>query len=73
MIIDYIFLKFQTNVFEWRIVFIMAGGFYGIANLLFVVFGQTKIQPWNDSLPQPAEMKLMQPRTVVNEEQKEKP
>ncbi|KAM7344429.1 putative inorganic phosphate cotransporter [Cochliomyia hominivorax] len=62
----------ETSVIEWRYVFLIAGGFYGVANLLFVLFGQTKIQTWNDPLPQPAEMKLMQPRTVVCEEQKEK-
>ncbi|XP_065367463.1 putative inorganic phosphate cotransporter [Calliphora vicina] len=62
----------ETNVFEWRLVFIIAGGFYGIANLLFVIFGQTKIQPWNDPLPQPAEMQLIRQHANTDADGKEK-
>ncbi|XP_023299760.2 putative inorganic phosphate cotransporter [Lucilia cuprina] len=62
----------ETNIFEWRLVFIIAGGFYGIANLLFVTLGKTKIQPWNDPLPEPAEMQLMQPHKLANGEEKER-
>ncbi|XP_011184109.1 putative inorganic phosphate cotransporter [Zeugodacus cucurbitae] len=35
------------NIQQWRIVFYIIGGMYFIGNLLFVSFGQTKIQTWN--------------------------
>ncbi|XP_011178026.1 putative inorganic phosphate cotransporter isoform X2 [Zeugodacus cucurbitae] len=35
------------NVLQWRIVFYITGGMYFIGNLLFILFGQTKIQAWN--------------------------
>ncbi|XP_012154827.1 putative inorganic phosphate cotransporter isoform X1 [Ceratitis capitata] len=35
------------NVHQWRVVFYITGAMYFIGNLLFIFFGQTKIQPWN--------------------------
>lgn len=37
----------QNNVHQWRLVFYITGGLYFVGNLLFVLFGQTKIQAWN--------------------------
>ena len=67
---SFFFVK-QTNVFQWSIVFFIAAGFYGVGNLLFCLFGQTKVQPWNDPLPQPAEMQLMQPYSSTNQDEAE--
>ncbi|XP_011178022.1 putative inorganic phosphate cotransporter [Zeugodacus cucurbitae] len=39
------------NVHQWRIVFYIASGMYFIGNLLFILFGQTKIQAWNYPKP----------------------
>ncbi|XP_050323734.1 putative inorganic phosphate cotransporter [Bactrocera neohumeralis] len=36
-----------NNVDQWRIVFYNASGMYFVCNLLFILFGQTKIQSWN--------------------------
>lgn len=36
-----------NNVHQWRLVFYITGGLYFVGNLLFVLFGQTKIQAWN--------------------------
>ncbi|XP_013113524.2 putative inorganic phosphate cotransporter isoform X1 [Stomoxys calcitrans] len=36
---------------QWRIIFFIAAGFYFVGNLLFVVFGKTEVQPWNDAQP----------------------
>ncbi|XP_049312367.1 putative inorganic phosphate cotransporter [Bactrocera dorsalis] len=35
------------NVLQWRIVFYIASGMYFVGNLLFILFGQAKIQVWN--------------------------
>ncbi|XP_054089427.1 putative inorganic phosphate cotransporter isoform X1 [Zeugodacus cucurbitae] len=35
------------NVYQWRVVFYIVGGMYFIGNLLFILFGETKIQFWN--------------------------
>ncbi|XP_049308022.1 putative inorganic phosphate cotransporter isoform X1 [Bactrocera dorsalis] len=40
-------LHLQKNVLQWRIVFYIASGMYFVGNLLFILFGQTKIQVWN--------------------------
>ncbi|XP_061387042.1 putative inorganic phosphate cotransporter [Musca vetustissima] len=50
-----------TNPLQWRIVFFIAAGFYFVGNLSFLVFGQTKVQKWNEPSPQPLEMQLMDP------------
>lgn len=33
---------------QWRIVFFIAAGIYFLGNTLFVIFGKTDIQPWNE-------------------------
>ncbi|XP_018793707.1 PREDICTED: putative inorganic phosphate cotransporter isoform X2 [Bactrocera latifrons] len=35
------------NVLQWRFVFYIASGMYFVGNLLFILFGQAKIQVWN--------------------------
>ncbi|XP_073811642.1 putative inorganic phosphate cotransporter [Musca autumnalis] len=50
-----------TNALQWRIVFFIAAGFYFVGNLSFLLFGETKVQRWNDTLPKPLEMQLMEP------------
>ncbi|XP_054740516.1 putative inorganic phosphate cotransporter [Anastrepha obliqua] len=37
-----------SNPFQWRIIFFIAGGISFFGNLLFVIFGTAKKQPWND-------------------------
>ncbi|KAL9917943.1 putative inorganic phosphate cotransporter isoform 2-T2 [Glossina fuscipes fuscipes] len=38
----------EKNSAQWRFIFFIAAGFYFIGNLLFVVFGKTTVQSWND-------------------------
>lgn len=33
---------------QWCIVFYLAAGVYIIGNLIFIVFGEAEIQPWNE-------------------------
>lgn len=33
---------------QWRIVFFISAGIYFVGNLLFIIFGQTTVQKWND-------------------------
>lgn len=33
---------------EWKMVFFIAAGFYFTGNLLFLIFGEAEIQPWNE-------------------------
>ncbi|XP_075169622.1 putative inorganic phosphate cotransporter isoform X2 [Haematobia irritans] len=41
----------EKNPDQWRIIFFIAAGFYFLGNLLFVIFGKTEVQPWNDVQP----------------------
>ncbi|EDW61464.1 putative inorganic phosphate cotransporter [Drosophila virilis] len=38
--------KYDAN--QWRIVFFVAAGIYLAGNGLFLIFGRTSVQPWND-------------------------
>ncbi|TDG48327.1 hypothetical protein AWZ03_005282 [Drosophila navojoa] len=38
----------NNNVQQWRQVFFLAAGIYFVGNALFVIFGRTSVQPWND-------------------------
>ncbi|XP_067632680.1 putative inorganic phosphate cotransporter isoform X2 [Eurosta solidaginis] len=42
---------------QWRIVFFIASGFYFFGNLMFILFGRTELQPWNDAVPLPSSEK----------------
>lgn len=37
----------ETNPAQWRIVFFFTAFVYFIGNLLFMLFGRTRVQPWN--------------------------
>ncbi|XP_011213150.1 putative inorganic phosphate cotransporter [Bactrocera dorsalis] len=37
-----------TNVYQWRIIFTVAGGMSFSGNLMFLIFGTAKQQPWNN-------------------------
>lgn len=47
---DFLFLpcsQIQTDPNLWRICFFVAAGIYFFGNLIFIIFGQGSIQPWN--------------------------
>ncbi|XP_067634387.1 putative inorganic phosphate cotransporter isoform X2 [Eurosta solidaginis] len=47
-----------SNPTQWRIIFFIAGAVSFVGNLLFVLFGTAKRQPWNDEqLPEGHELK----------------
>lgn len=41
----------EKDAEQWRIIFFIASGFYFVGNLMFILFGQARIQPWNDFQP----------------------
>ncbi|EDW02608.1 putative inorganic phosphate cotransporter [Drosophila grimshawi] len=38
----------QHNPHQWRMVFFVAAGIYLVGNGVFLIFGRTNVQPWND-------------------------
>ncbi|XP_036331387.1 putative inorganic phosphate cotransporter isoform X2 [Rhagoletis pomonella] len=56
LIVGYIVTE-EENPEQWRIIFFIASGFYFIGNLMFVIFGRTTVQPWNDPQPLPSTKK----------------
>lgn len=38
----------QKNVTQWNIVFYLSAAIYILGNLIFIIFGSTEIQPWNN-------------------------
>ncbi|XP_046991858.1 sialin-like [Schistocerca americana] len=38
----------ENTIQEWRIVFLTAAGVFFVGNLIFVIFGDGEVQPWND-------------------------
>lgn len=38
----------NSNILQWRIVFLIAAGVYFFGNLTFILFSSTEIQTWND-------------------------
>jgi len=41
----------EHNPEQWRIVFFIASGFYFVGNLMFIIFGRTAVQSWNEPSP----------------------
>ncbi|XP_012234521.2 putative inorganic phosphate cotransporter [Linepithema humile] len=39
-----------TNILQWRTVFFLSAGIYIAGNLIFVLFGTSKVQKWNDQI-----------------------
>lgn len=45
----YLYCLFSQEKEErWRTVFLITACFYFFGNFIFVLFGQAKIQPWNE-------------------------
>ncbi|CAH0398529.1 unnamed protein product [Chilo suppressalis] len=38
----------QTDQSQWRTVFYVSSAIYGVGNLIFVIFGTSKVQDWNE-------------------------
>ncbi|KAK0174775.1 hypothetical protein PV327_010505 [Microctonus hyperodae] len=38
-----------TDIYQWRKVFILSAGIYIFGNVVFVLFGEASVQPWNES------------------------
>ncbi|XP_050586505.1 putative inorganic phosphate cotransporter isoform X2 [Bombus affinis] len=55
-----IITKDEKDVTQWNIVFYLSAAIYILGNLMFVIFGSTEIQPWNN------------PKTTNIKEQSEK-
>lgn len=39
----------QKDAHQWRIVFFVAAGIYFVGNTVFIIFGRTNVQRWNDA------------------------
>ncbi|XP_046982453.1 vesicular glutamate transporter 1-like [Schistocerca americana] len=37
----------ENTIQEWRIVFLTAAGVFFVGNLIFVIFADGEVQPWN--------------------------
>ncbi|XP_067632683.1 putative inorganic phosphate cotransporter [Eurosta solidaginis] len=44
----------EKNPDQWHIVFFIASGFYFVGNLVFIIFGSTEVQSWNNPHPLPS-------------------
>ena len=40
---------FQTNSEQWSLVFYISAAMFLIGNIVFIIFGSTDVQPWNNS------------------------
>uniref|UniRef100_A0A1B0GPK7 Major facilitator superfamily (MFS) profile domain-containing protein n=2 Tax=Phlebotomus papatasi TaxID=29031 RepID=A0A1B0GPK7_PHLPP len=40
-----------TDPYQWRLVFFISAAIYLVGNTLFVIFGRTEIQKWNEPEP----------------------
>ena len=45
---DYVENYFQQTIVSWNKVFYVAAGMYAFGSLVFVVFGRTSVQKWNN-------------------------
>ncbi|KAF3423458.1 hypothetical protein E2986_10536 [Frieseomelitta varia] len=41
-------IVYEKNVNQWNVVFYLAAAIYVLGNLIFIVFGSSEIQPWNN-------------------------
>lgn len=42
------FFIFQSNIYQWNIVFYIAAVIFFLGNLIFVIFGKGEVQWWNN-------------------------
>ncbi|KAL6258331.1 hypothetical protein P5V15_010417 [Pogonomyrmex californicus] len=40
----------STNILHWRRVFFLSAGIYTVGNLIFILFGTSQVQKWNDQV-----------------------
>ncbi|XP_011691709.1 PREDICTED: putative inorganic phosphate cotransporter [Wasmannia auropunctata] len=43
-----VIIKDSTNILQWRSVFFLSAGIYMVGNLIFILFGTSEVQKWND-------------------------
>ncbi|KAJ8672811.1 hypothetical protein QAD02_004071 [Eretmocerus hayati] len=56
----------EHNVDQWHIVFYVTAAVYFVTNLIFLIFGQAEVQPWNDPNYQ-SKPTLEEPKTFIKE------
>lgn len=42
------YIIFQTNAFQWKIVFWVSAFIFFLGNLIFMIMGKAKVQPFNE-------------------------
>lgn len=60
-------VKDPTDVSQWRNIFFLSAIIYIVGNLIFVLFGTSKIQPWNDPQKKIQETSLNTVETAIVE------
>ncbi|KYQ60191.1 Putative inorganic phosphate cotransporter [Trachymyrmex zeteki] len=45
-----VIIKDSTNILQWRSVFFLSAGIYTVGNLVFILFGTSDVQKWNDPI-----------------------
>ncbi|CAL1689630.1 unnamed protein product [Lasius platythorax] len=71
-----VIVRDPTDILQWRNVFFLSAGIYTMGNLIFILFGTSKVQKWNDEIKSRRESIVhkisMTPMTVATiQEQKE--
>ncbi|KAL0113300.1 hypothetical protein PUN28_012452 [Cardiocondyla obscurior] len=45
-----VIIKDKTNILQWRNMFFLSAAIYLVGNLIFVLYGTSKVQKWNDPI-----------------------
>ncbi|KAH0956061.1 hypothetical protein HN011_010903 [Eciton burchellii] len=45
-----VIIQDSTNILQWRTVFFLSAGIYTLGNLIFILFGTSTVQKWNDQI-----------------------
>ncbi|KYM76069.1 Putative inorganic phosphate cotransporter, partial [Atta colombica] len=45
-----VIIKDSTNILQWRSVFFLSAAIYTVGNLIFILFGTSEVQKWNDPI-----------------------
>uniref|UniRef100_A0A0A1WMS3 Putative inorganic phosphate cotransporter n=1 Tax=Zeugodacus cucurbitae TaxID=28588 RepID=A0A0A1WMS3_ZEUCU len=58
-----------TNSTQWRFVFMIMALYYFVGNLLFITFGSTKLQPWNQPVERHENQEHIKFRVVAGDQE----
>lgn len=56
---DEIFLQKDDPLEQWKLIWIVTGAVYVIPGMIFVLFSDSELQPWNEVKEKPAAQELI--------------